>query len=90
MSQRRWFETAVLSPVRTSVRRALDSASNAAGALVRCRPQRSPPDHALDPTASMSITVVEGCAIATVDDERREIPDGHLVLDGAPIAEAAR
>ncbi len=34
----------------------------------------------------MSVTVIEGCAIATVDAERREIADGHLVLDGARIA----
>jgi cytosine/adenosine deaminase-related metal-dependent hydrolase len=32
------------------------------------------------------VTIIEGCAIATVDDERREIADGHLVLDGARIA----
>jgi cytosine/adenosine deaminase-related metal-dependent hydrolase len=31
-------------------------------------------------------TVVEGCAIATVDDERREFEDGHLVLEGGRIA----
>jgi cytosine/adenosine deaminase-related metal-dependent hydrolase len=31
-------------------------------------------------------TVVEGCAIATVDDARREFEDGHLVLEGARIA----
>ena len=34
----------------------------------------------------MSVTVIEGCAIATVDDARREIADGHLVLDGVRIA----
>jgi cytosine/adenosine deaminase-related metal-dependent hydrolase len=31
-------------------------------------------------------TVIEGCAIATVDDERREFEDGHLVLEGGRIA----
>jgi cytosine/adenosine deaminase-related metal-dependent hydrolase len=31
-------------------------------------------------------TVVEGCAIATVDDARREFADGHLVLQGGRIA----
>jgi cytosine/adenosine deaminase-related metal-dependent hydrolase len=31
-------------------------------------------------------TVVEGCAIATVDDARREFEDGHLVLEGPRIA----
>ncbi len=30
-------------------------------------------------------TVVEGCAIATVDDRRREYEDGHLVLEGGRI-----
>jgi cytosine/adenosine deaminase-related metal-dependent hydrolase len=30
--------------------------------------------------------VIEGCAIATVDDERREIADGHVVVDGDRIA----
>src|SRR3954470_1782851 len=31
--------------------------------------------------------IIEGCAIATVDDERREHADGHLVLeDGRIIA----
>ncbi|MCW3001945.1 MAG: amidohydrolase [Conexibacter sp.] len=34
----------------------------------------------------MSVTVIEGCAIATVDDTRREIDGGHLVLDGDRIA----
>ena len=34
----------------------------------------------------MSITVIEGCAIATVDDARREHASGHLVLDGDRIA----
>ena len=33
----------------------------------------------------MSVTVVEGCAIATVDDRRREIADGHIVVDGARL-----
>ena len=31
-------------------------------------------------------TVIEGCAIATVDDARREFDDGHLVLEGGRIA----
>jgi cytosine/adenosine deaminase-related metal-dependent hydrolase len=31
-------------------------------------------------------TVVEGCAIATVDDAGREFADGHLVLEGGRIA----
>jgi cytosine/adenosine deaminase-related metal-dependent hydrolase len=31
-------------------------------------------------------TVVEGCAIATVDDARREFEDGHLVLEDGRIA----
>jgi cytosine/adenosine deaminase-related metal-dependent hydrolase len=31
-------------------------------------------------------TVVEGCAIATVDDARREFADGHLVLDDGRVA----
>jgi cytosine/adenosine deaminase-related metal-dependent hydrolase len=31
-------------------------------------------------------TVIEGCAIATVDDARRELEDGHLVLKGGRIA----
>jgi cytosine/adenosine deaminase-related metal-dependent hydrolase len=34
----------------------------------------------------MSITVIEGCAIATVDDARSEHASGHLVLDGDRIA----
>ena len=34
----------------------------------------------------MTRTVIEGCAIATVDDARREIQDGHLVCEGARIA----
>jgi cytosine/adenosine deaminase-related metal-dependent hydrolase len=33
-----------------------------------------------------SATVVEGCAIATVDDARREFAAGHLVLEGGRIA----
>ena len=33
-----------------------------------------------------AVTVVEGCAIATVDDAGREFADGHLVLDGGRIA----
>jgi cytosine/adenosine deaminase-related metal-dependent hydrolase len=32
------------------------------------------------------VTVVEGCAIATVDDDRREFEDGHLVLEDGRIA----
>jgi cytosine/adenosine deaminase-related metal-dependent hydrolase len=31
-------------------------------------------------------TLVEGCAIATVDDARRELDDGHLVLEHGRIA----
>jgi cytosine/adenosine deaminase-related metal-dependent hydrolase len=31
-------------------------------------------------------TVVEGCAIATMDDARRELDDGHLILEGGRIA----
>jgi cytosine/adenosine deaminase-related metal-dependent hydrolase len=31
-------------------------------------------------------TLVEGCAIATVDDARRELDDGHLVLEDGRIA----
>jgi cytosine/adenosine deaminase-related metal-dependent hydrolase len=31
-------------------------------------------------------TIVEGCAIATVDDARREFEDGHLVLEDGRIA----
>jgi cytosine/adenosine deaminase-related metal-dependent hydrolase len=31
-------------------------------------------------------TVIEGCAIATVDDARREFEDGHLVLEDGRIA----
>jgi cytosine/adenosine deaminase-related metal-dependent hydrolase len=31
-------------------------------------------------------TVIEGCAIATVDDARREFEDGHLLLEGGRIA----
>jgi cytosine/adenosine deaminase-related metal-dependent hydrolase len=34
----------------------------------------------------VSVTVIEGCAIATVDDDRAEHGDGHLVLDGPRIA----
>jgi cytosine/adenosine deaminase-related metal-dependent hydrolase len=34
----------------------------------------------------MSTTVVEGCAVATVDDARRELDDGHLVLERGRIA----
>ena len=33
----------------------------------------------------MSVTVIEGCAIATVDDERREHADGHIVCEGDRI-----
>ena len=32
-----------------------------------------------------TLTVIEGCAIATVDDERREHADGHIVCDGDRI-----
>jgi len=32
------------------------------------------------------VTVIEGCAIATVDADRREIADGHIVCDGSRIA----
>ena len=32
-----------------------------------------------------STIVIEGCAIATVDDERREIADGHLVIEDGGI-----
>ncbi|HYI20332.1 MAG TPA: 8-oxoguanine deaminase [Solirubrobacteraceae bacterium] len=32
------------------------------------------------------VTVIEGCAIATVDDERRELADGHIVVEGDRIA----
>jgi cytosine/adenosine deaminase-related metal-dependent hydrolase len=31
-------------------------------------------------------TVIEGCAVATVDDARREFEDGHLVLEDGRIA----
>jgi cytosine/adenosine deaminase-related metal-dependent hydrolase len=31
-------------------------------------------------------TIVEGCAIATMDDTRRELDDGHLVIEGGRIA----
>jgi cytosine/adenosine deaminase-related metal-dependent hydrolase len=31
-------------------------------------------------------TVLDGCAVVTVDAARREYPDGHLVLDGGRIA----
>jgi cytosine/adenosine deaminase-related metal-dependent hydrolase len=31
-------------------------------------------------------TIVEGCAIATMDDERRELDDGHLVMEDGRIA----
>ena len=34
----------------------------------------------------MGVTVIEGCAIATVDDTRREIADGHLVCERGRIA----
>ena len=34
----------------------------------------------------MSVTVIEGCAIATLDAERSELADGHIVCDGARIA----
>jgi cytosine/adenosine deaminase-related metal-dependent hydrolase len=34
----------------------------------------------------VSITVIEGCAIATVDADGRELLSGHLVLDGDRIA----
>ena len=33
-----------------------------------------------------NVTVIEGCSIATVDDERRELADGHIVCEGARIA----
>ena len=35
---------------------------------------------------SARVTVIEGCAIATVDDERREIADGHIVCADGRIA----
>jgi cytosine/adenosine deaminase-related metal-dependent hydrolase len=31
-------------------------------------------------------TIVEGCAIATMDDARSEIADGHIVIEGGRIA----
>ncbi len=34
----------------------------------------------------MSVTVIEGCAIATVDADRAEYADGHLVCAGGRIA----
>jgi cytosine/adenosine deaminase-related metal-dependent hydrolase len=34
----------------------------------------------------LSVTVIEGCAIATVDDSRREIADGHVVCEQGRIA----
>jgi cytosine/adenosine deaminase-related metal-dependent hydrolase len=34
----------------------------------------------------LGVTVIEGCAIATVDDTRREIADGHVVCAGGRIA----
>ncbi len=34
----------------------------------------------------MSITLIEGCAIATVDDARREHAEGHIVVQGDRIA----
>ena len=34
----------------------------------------------------MGVTVIEGCAIATVDDTRREIAEGHLVCERGRIA----
>jgi cytosine/adenosine deaminase-related metal-dependent hydrolase len=34
----------------------------------------------------LGVTVIEGCAIATVDDTRREIADGHLVCERGRIA----
>jgi cytosine/adenosine deaminase-related metal-dependent hydrolase len=33
----------------------------------------------------VSVTIIEGCAIATVDDAGREIANGHLVFDGDRI-----
>ena len=30
-------------------------------------------------------TIVEGCAIATMDDDRRELDDGHLVIEDGRI-----
>ena len=33
-----------------------------------------------------TVTVIEGCAIATVDAERREHADGHIVVSGDRIA----
>ena len=32
------------------------------------------------------VVVIEGCAIATVDDERREFAAGHLVIEDGRIA----
>jgi len=34
----------------------------------------------------LGVTVIEGCAIATVDDTRREIADGHVVCEQGRIA----
>jgi cytosine/adenosine deaminase-related metal-dependent hydrolase len=34
----------------------------------------------------LEVTVIEGCAIATVDDTRREIADGHVVCEEGRIA----
>jgi cytosine/adenosine deaminase-related metal-dependent hydrolase len=34
----------------------------------------------------LGVTVIEGCAIATVDDTRREIAEGHLVCERGRIA----
>jgi cytosine/adenosine deaminase-related metal-dependent hydrolase len=34
----------------------------------------------------MSVTIIEGCAIATIDAQRHELADGHIVIDGARIA----
>jgi cytosine/adenosine deaminase-related metal-dependent hydrolase len=34
----------------------------------------------------LGVTVIEGCAIATVDDTRREIADGHVVCEEGRIA----
>ena len=52
--------------------------------------RRAPPSHGAGPYAVVSAsragaaTVIEGCAIATIDDERRELADGHIVIRRRP------
>src|SRR5918997_1854413 len=70
---------------RTPLRSARRTRRGRGGPRCPCRSGRSP--QAIDsPALSANVTVIEGCAIATVDAARREFADGHVVCADGRIA----